>query len=478
MKKFAKYLVPAMLVGLVMLLAGCGDTVVSNDTAANVKGTLQGKIMDATTGKAISDAKEGDTKVYLVKGTQQIAAQKLNTYVPAGSDKLPGEYAITNIPVEKVDAGGNINDAVYKVVVIKAGYQPFEAEFSFQGDYAIGAAGQPTFIKEADYNKIGNIYLFPLGATAPDYTVTVKFNGKAVAGANVRLIQNLKNNVDSTEVQPAAGNQGLNALAYDSNRLTASLGLYPNLSGTSDANGKVAFKGADLTLGGRYSVVVDPCKDADGVQLAQTMGNVFVVGANAGVASEISQTVTMNTLWAGDNANGLYVATVSTNTTAGTLLSTGVLTLTFSRPVEINNNGANIITGAAAPFTAVTVNGYTANVTGGAAQGISFPALDTAAHAALKPVVAALSSDGLTLTLTPSWATAPVSTDYNLAVTYGGFTGLVGGGISFVEPTISVKGFPAKQYTLFGTSGTQLLKSTGAAFGAADAKVNMIGPRP
>lgn len=343
-------LVTAVLVGGVMaIFAGCGDTITNTTQSTVVPGTLQGKVMDATTGKAVvNDATTpaNDIKMYLIIGSEARTPSKA---VFSATNDLAGEYAFDNIPVTRVGGGGATGEApavagpnaTYKLVVVKPGYQRFESEFSFEGD-AIKPPGSqdPTLIYDGKYLKIGNIYLYPNAATAADYSVTVKYNSKAVSGATVQLIQNVNANVATAELQGGSNGQA-NAVA-DTHRLLPSLGLMPTLSGTTDANGNFVFKGTDLVLGGRYSPVVLPIKTAaadGGVQLAKTNGVAFTVGAaGAGTASAVSQSIDMADAVAGANAAALFVASAS-NTTAGAVTGTtgpGILTLTFSRPVVLN----------------------------------------------------------------------------------------------------------------------------------------------
>ncbi len=457
MKKMFRYLVPVALLALTLVMAGCGDETTTSQAAPNNEfsksGTYQGALMDAVTGKRIADPK---VKIVMVRGADTVTVSR---YVSDATDIVAGEFAFTGVPIAAT--GGDIT---YRVVVVAPGYQRFEAEVPAT------IAGINGNTIDSIYNFIANIYLFPEGATAADYTVKVRYNGTAVPGATVQLIQNM-NSALTAQV-------GANV---PDNRLNPSNGLLPVLTATADANGNAVFAGTSLVLGGSYTPVVLPAVNG-GLQLATKFGNTF----NEGVAgtSGVSQTITPQLAALAANTSGLYIASVDNTNTSGVLRSTGVLTITFSRAVELSNSAtANVTTGAAAPFTGDVIFGYFATLSGnpstaGLTASINLPALDSVANASIKPVAAVLSADGLTLTLTPNLKTLSAATDFDLAVAYS--AGVAAAGISYVEPTINIKGAPEAKFTLFGAAGsTQLTKADGTTINAiANPKVNMIGPRP
>lgn len=427
MKRIFKYLVPLTLLALTLMMVGCGDTNTTTGTTAasnfdfSKTGTLQGALFDAVTGKRIADS---NTKIVMVRGADII---QVSRYYSSATDIARGEYAFTGVPVSVFD--GN---ATYRVIVEAPGYQRFEAEASS----AIAGSAGSTY--DTVYNRIGNIYLFPTGVTAADYSVTVRYNTKAVPGATVQLQQNATNNNAIAEIGAA-------------NRLLPTSGLLPTISATTDANGVATFSGTDLVLGGQYTAVALPVKTpvADGaIQLAATFGGTFTEGAaGIGTASAISQTINMNDAVSGNNASGLYVVSAS-NSPSGTLTSTGVLTLTFNEPVILNTVTPTGTT--ALGFSATLANNITAALN---------PTTNTAAPSPTKAVISSLSADGKTLTLTPSFSTNPNPTgDYNLSITYGNGTA-----------TVSPAARPTQTANLFS------LTLNG---GTLSGTVNIYGPQP
>jgi hypothetical protein len=415
--KLAHFLLPAALATFAIGCGGSDDNKYTTYTAA-VVGTLQGTILDATTGARIGG---DDLKLTLVQGTSQRGPSKLIKDV---KDALVGEYAFSGIPVTEGTIANTTStspQAVFKLVVSKTGYQPFEAEFAFSGNYTVNSSG---VIADAVYNKIGNIYLFPLGGQAASYTTTVLYNDKPVSGATVELVQFAASNSTTTlDIQGAATNFGLTD-GFQSNRLLASAGLYPTIIATTDKDGKAVFAGSQLVLGGAYKPVVLPTV-ADSVQTATTVGSGFVEGADNGTgASSNEQTITLSDAVSGSSQAGLYVASVS-NSVAGAVQASGELTIVFNRAVQLNNE--------ASPSTGF--GGALNYNTGSATLSVT------------RPVTATLSSDGLTLVLKPNWTTQPASNDYSLNITY-----------SDSVVTVSPVGQPDLAYGIF----SDLYLSTGS----------------
>lgn len=359
MKKLWFVLILVLTAGM---LFGCGDTTTSTSTApTNVnqnfdeRGTLQGKIMDALTGAALGGS---DLQVFLIQGTSNRTPDKLITDT---NNALVGEYAFSNIPVTLTA------NTTFKVVAIKNGYQRFEGNLVIT---AIPFGGGPTtgLTLDENYNMIGNIYLFPMGAASGDVSVFV-FDpvNVPIPGARVHLTQN----INSNEVLVQAGN-----------RLGASGGLISSLTATTDANGLATFAGSSLTLGGNYSVQVEPLT-FQGVRLAfNNIDPSSLTGFFVGIDSSV-QTVNMTT------ADDVLFATSASNQVPGTITANGVLSVTFNQPITLSTTF------------------FTATMT---APGTPSP----------QTVTGILSNNNTTLTLTPTIATAPTAAGSTIIYTFGG----------------------------------------------------------
>lgn len=365
---------------------GCGGTNTEKTTTAastltefNKTMTLQGKIIDATTGAAIGGT---GLKVYLIQGTADRTPDKLITDT---ADNNVGEYAFSGIPVA-------VNNSIaYKVVAINTGYQRFEGECLF--DYTL-----PGTVIDTTYNWIGNIYLYPVGTPAGDLTISVKnLSNTAVVGATVLLRQNINSNVATNGTTTVTTT--LPGLTIASTTLTATNSLVQSLSGTTDSAGKVIFAGTTLALGGNYTPIVLPLT-FDGQQLAVKAGTAVTIGTG-NAAEQISMTDVEPTV------NALYVVSAS-NSITGSIQSTGTLALTFNRKIAFTSTGAT-------SFTATATSG-TLNATS---------------------ATAAISTDGYTLTLTPSFATVP--TVAGTTVTFAGGAG-----------SIVIQGYTGTVYTPLG----------------------------
>ena len=393
MTKSSRVLVPMLLSGLLgitALLSGCSSNSDQNNNVSNNvydrKGTLQGTIFDATTGARINDK---SLKVTLIQGTDYRSPNVLKKNV-SGSDAIfAGDYAFNGIPLSL-----NNNNITYRLVATVDGYQMWEGYITPNVNWA---GINNTY--DGTVNMVGNIYMFPMGATANDVTVNVTFNNEPVAGTTVQLQPQIANNVGTTS-------QSGNTAAGTATRLGAATGTAETLSATTDANGVATFSGANLVLGGQYQIMALPIT-YQGTQLAETAGNTVIIGTSVKV-----QSVAMGELVPGAD-NGLYIVNNS-NADTNNIQSNGVLTLVFSRPVTLINE----------PGITATLGG-------------------TVRSAALNAdsVVGAMSSDGLTLTLTPNFTTAPVvfdgtngasaatpTADIDLTVTYNNVTVVIADG--------------------------------------------------
>lgn len=337
-----------------------------NNQTIDKKATIQGGVFDAVTGARIGG---NDLKMTLVAGTSDRSPSKLNK--DTNSD-LMGEYAFSDVPVN-VD-GGNIT---FKMVITNTGYQRFEGTVTY--NVAEGEIGGGT-TTDATINLIRDVYLFPLGVTAPDIEVAVEYDGEPVPGATVVLQQNATGNSATAETSAT--------------RLFATTGLLPTLTATTDAAGKVTFAGSTLVLGGAYTPVVLPIKH-EGTQLARNI----LAGIVAGTSTN-PILATMADTSPGAQDDGIFVVFASNRDVDDItgLTNPGVLTLVFNRAVALNNATGN-------PFTATLVNAGAALLNGAGTA---------------TSVAGVLSADGLTLTLTPQFTTAPIATDINLDVVFAG----------------------------------------------------------
>ncbi len=335
------------------MLFGCGTTnQASTPTTAvqqyNITGTLQGTIMDALTGAAIGG---GNLQLFLIQGTSTRTPNKLITDT---NNPLAGEYAFSNIPVDIVNG-----DTVYQLVVIKPGYQEFDADVELSANSAVVP------IVDSVINEIGNIYLFPLGSSAGNLTISVLDPyGVPIPNANVLLKQNVTNN---------------STTANTGDRLVPSGGLYPELNATTNAAGLATFSSGTLTLGGNYNAVV-PAMTFNGEQLATTPSAVFFIGT-----SSTTQVVTMLSAY-----DTLYAVSAS-NSVSGQITANGVLVITFNQPIILSTTTFN-----------VTLSAGSGGVLGSAT------------------VTGVLSNNNTTLTLTPSITTPPTAKGASIIYTYGG----------------------------------------------------------
>jgi hypothetical protein len=381
------------LAALVVGLSACSDS--SKDIQyGQGTYTLQGVVMNAVTGARIG----GDLKLYLIQGPDVRGPTR---FISDSSDPLVGEYAFTGIPAEYDWSGAK----TYKVVAVKSGFERFEGEINFEVQ-PYEASNGSTIIVDTNHNLIGNIYLFPTGTPTPDYNVTVFYQGKPVPKATVLIDPIVSNN---------------SALfAQTNNTLYADNGYIASLSATTDANGRATFAGKDLALGAGYQIQVLPQTFTDSagttVQLARATGGTFQPGL-----SVTEQIVNVGDLT--PTANTVYVTSAS-NKAAGQLTPSGALTITFNAPVVLVNPNA---------FGAVLTAGTNA---AGTAAGAG---ILNVAGATTQPVIATLSGDGLTLTLAPSYQTAPAAGDRGVAINYGNGTALV-----------APKDYPSQTLAVFG----------------------------
>jgi hypothetical protein len=375
MKKLLVCILSLMMIGLFI---GCDDTetVSSSDNSTtnnefNKTLTLQGTIYDATNGARLTGS---SLSVTMTRGATNYSPSLLRN--GTSETTFAGDYAFTGIPI-------TLNGEVqYRIIATMDGYQTFEG-FITPTTNAKPTAGADNNTIDTVYNMVGNVYLFPLGETAEGINIYVEYNNERVAGATVQLQQVVANNTQTAQTN--------NALAAAVN------GSLPDLITTTDANGLASFAGSSLVLGGRYDVVVLPIA-YEGVQLALDTG-VTSIDVGTDIATRV---VAMEDTALGNQAeDGLYIVSIS-NHDADDVRASGVLTIVFSRAVELVSED-NV--------TAALANATTAVLT------------------VADPVAATMSADNLTLTLTPSFSTALVH--------YNGANGTAGTGTADINTSIT-----------------------------------------
>jgi hypothetical protein len=292
---------------------------------------------------------------------------------------------------------------------------------------------------DTSYNKIGNIYLFPVGVGSPDYTVTTTYNGKPVGTATVQL-----------DPIPAS-DSGTFVVGGTGDTLTATNGYLASLAQTTDATtGKTTFAGTSLALGVFYKVTVLPVTFKDSAGTTVQLGTFNPAGAGINFIAGLGTTDIQIPL-VKVNAPGaaLLYATGASNRATGQLATDGKLTITLSAPVTLANP-----TG----FNATLNPGTNAAGTAAGAGVLS----------ATQPVIATL-TDPQTLVLAPNYTNAPAGTDRGVAITYA--NGPPAGAPVGVGPGQLVpKDYPALSFSAFG-GGLRFADGT-----AVSGVVNITGP--
>lgn len=335
------------------------------------KGSLQGFIRDAITSALFSSY--SDVKVTLMQGTDRRTPSVL---VTDSNDQSFGLYAFSDIPVNLYSTNKN-----YVIKVTKPGYQDFYGIVNITAAWNSGGVPNPDTTRiDNNYNMLGNIYLFPVGTTAGDVKVKVTTPaGEIVIGATVRLQQNITGNAPYAE---ASGNT-----------LAAAAGYMTSFNATTDSTGIATFDDTTLVLGGSYSYRVDPIT-YNNQQLTDTVpATNIVIGVN-----NVNQTIAMTAVTA--EPNPLFVD-IASNSTPGTIDSTGVLTLTFNQAINLSAGFetafAGALTGSAVYDTGAGLNPVTTH-----------------------NITAALSNGNKTLTITPKFSTYETTAGATVTYTYAG----------------------------------------------------------
>jgi len=363
MKKYCLVLVPLFILGL--FFVGCDSSTTNNQDVPNNRfqetGTIQGTVYDATTGEAIGDE---SLEITLIMGTNY---KSPNLLKKDPTKPFLGDFAFTGVPVTLQD------NAEYRIVATMNGYEKFEGYIGACADIWTSCCAQNVPTQDTVYNYIGNIYLFPLGSTAPDYTFYLEYDDERVPNATVYF-----------EYNPAEGD----AVTHVShNRIPSEKALGQTLIGTTDANGMVTFAGDNLVLGGEYRLTVLPVV-YEGVQLRKWSSHTFYVGE-----TENEYLVTLTDLVPGYDDDGLKII-MESNLDEDSVTASGVVTLSFNQVVNLvdEKDCAAFLTGGTGVLDATDLPDSGLTVTG---------------------------SGTSTLTFTPVFSTQPGATDSDVYINFG-----------------------------------------------------------
>ncbi|WP_396588762.1 hypothetical protein [Bermanella sp. R86510] len=250
---------------------------------------LQGTVFNAITGERI-DSEE--LNITIVQGDQYRSVYLNGEY--------NRNYYIRDIPTSKT------NNTALRIKTSASGFQTFISTVNF--------SIQTQNRQSDNVYHIADIYLYPLGKTAPDQTIRITYNGKPVPNATV-----LFNPVTSTNT----------LLAEQTNIIAPTAGFKSAIVAATNSNGEITITGSDLVLGGRYNATVLPT-EFKGIQLATKNNISFNVGISPNNAI---REIVMTDLALG-NDNGLYVTSAS-NEYDKSFNQNGELTIRLSLPVDL-----------------------------------------------------------------------------------------------------------------------------------------------
>ncbi len=351
-----------------LTVAGCADDATKKTYGDTYSLTVFA--YDAVTGAPIPSA-DLATGLVIYEGADKVQPVVLDT-------TLAGAAIFEDVPADYF-AGNKI----FPIMASIAGYEPFQGTVTFKAGINNDQVSTTGNLADDLFAQVGNIYLFPVGSHAPDYTFTVMYDGKPVSGA---LVQFDPNTVGSAAVTDKDANGIITPVA----------GHIPALpAATTNATGKVTFAGSALALGVTYKATVFPVV-VGGVQLGQQSFSVSIGLAGNPVDRIITLDPLLNPAIPAAN-HGLYVTNISNF--AKNPVASGTLTITFNTAVVLHSTWPDVF-----------------NFSSDSATGVerTNPAVST------DPLsVNASLSDGKTLTLTPNWTTVPTFTnEYGSSVLY------------------------------------------------------------
>ncbi len=384
MGKSIKNLIALFVIGIALGLTGCivgsGSSNLSFPATQIYPGQLSGQIFDATTGAPISGV---GLTVELIQGS---TIRTPDTLITSSTDPAAGDYGFANIPVEATAAGNQ-----FKLIVNKPGYQPFESEFAFGatiGQITTQPSGSAPY-----YSKIGDVYLYPVSATAAPIVIHVRDGyGRIVSGATVELLQYIAAN-SSIAVSGVAGGVSPNILPSTAG-LTGAVA-----TAVTDLTGAATFPGGangDIALGAEY-VPVALGMSANGFNLATATGTAIIAGT-----SPQNQTLSMTVL------SGAALTEVGRSFVVGKTppLASGILNVIFNQPFTLDATSS----WAAALY--YTPPGGAASAVGAASGTASATAIVTGSSLVITPAITNtnLPASGVYITYTYPGAVYTTST--------------------------------------------------------------------
>lgn len=310
-------LATAIVAAPLMLTACGGDTTKNaafNPQSHSITTTLSGDVYNAVTKQKINLRDIKGANVTLWQGDKK---------VKASFDKETGYYTLKDIPTS-IDS-----NITYKVSVDAEGYQSFVGYVTINANVSKNQEGGTSSLYDKEIFKVGNINLFPVGFTAPDYKVCLTYTSK-----------NVLVDTATVELEPATGNNF--TVGQAAQTLTVVNFEEKPVMAASFANGCATFAGTGLTLGATYNVRVRNASFG-GAPLAYQ--DATTASFNAGSSNQLVTIPMTDTTINVGAEYGLFVESFS-NTNIDAIHSTeGKLTITFSKPVEAVNKSAVTVTG-------------------------------------------------------------------------------------------------------------------------------------
>jgi hypothetical protein len=338
-------------------------------------GCIQGVVVNGLSGERVPIPGASDmTGIHVIVRNSLLGASGMTS---ADSDRnhLKGEYTICGIPLENN----------FPLVAWVDGYEKFSAEVpainSVVDNGATAANGIQQAVRRPVPTELINIALYPVGASAKDFTFVVTANGEPLKDALVYAKQD-----------------GSNTLT------TAGTWIAPRqerplpLTGTTNDSGEVVFTGDTLVLGGNYDYTVVPPEGAATLRGAEGTFSVGMLAATANNDYPDRVVVALDT-----NVGATALKVVGTSIDSRRFATDGKVVVYFNRPIE---------------FVPETKDNITAVLAG--ANTAVLEANDPGNDA---PETCSAEIDGYKLTLTPTYATSPEAVDdIAMTVTYSGIS--------------------------------------------------------